>query len=55
MKINDSLVEETCRELRAGTALPMLRKMMNEAADLIEAMSKELRDCNNQLCLECGL
>lgn len=55
MKINDSMVKETVRELRSGTALPMVRKIMTDAADLIEAMSSELRDCNNQLCLECGL
>lgn len=55
MKIDQNMVEKTINDLRDGTGLPVLRRVMTEAAVLIEAMSKELRDCNNQLCLECGL
>ena len=47
--------KELVYKLRHGTGLPVLSKIMNEAADVIEQMDKELKDCRNQLCLECGL
>lgn len=46
--------EDLIERLRNGTKLPMLRALMNEAADAIEEVQKELRLCRNELCLRCG-
>lgn len=43
-----------CLELRQISKLPAIQRVGNRAADIIEDMGRELRDCRNQLCLYCG-
>lgn len=32
----------------------MLSDHLNQAADVIEKLSKQIRDCKSELCLSCG-
>ena len=52
--MTDEQINETITALRHGTALPLLRQIMMQGADTIQELAKELRQCNNELCLYCG-
>lgn len=40
--------------LRDGTELPVLKALMGESADAIEALAADRRCAVNELCLRCG-
>lgn len=42
------------RDQRCGDGHPNHMYMRNEAANAIENLEKELRDCRNELCYKCG-
>ena len=46
----DDLIER----LRSGSNSPLSQALMNEAAEAIEKLQKELHLCRNELCLYCG-
>lgn len=50
MKHYDDLIHR----LRNGTGLPVIRALMNEAADEISELQDQLNTCRNELCLRCG-
>ena len=45
---------ELVSRLRDGTGLPVLKALMNEAADAILTLQKDAADARNELCLYCG-
>lgn len=50
MKHYDDLIHR----LRNGAGLPVIRALMNEAADEISELQDQLKTCRNELCLRCG-
>lgn len=52
--ITNNEIGKTCLKLRDISKLPAIQRVGNEAADLIDRLSDELKTCNNQLCLYCG-
>ena len=54
MKYSNNDIGKVALKLRESTKLPAVQRIMNEGADLIEGLYKELRLCRNELCLHCG-
>lgn len=46
--------DDLLHRMRNGTRLPIIQSLLNEGADAMEELGKELLTCRNELCLRCG-
>ena len=52
--ITNNEIGSMCRELRDISKMPVILRVGNNAADLIERLFDEFKTCRNELCLRCG-